>query len=303
MDTKTMTQLLVGFLIGAVILASMVPIFINVQNISGDEVTLKNDSDTVLKSIDDGDVFKLTSTRNADSTKTDVWTINDETITNVGGDAFSWTVGLISDAMYVRIQSTNNASSGAVTLMSSTSGTEQYITAGTTEGTYVWTWTFANGVMTYVDRAGTEVTAPYTWGYVACPLEDGEYYSAEANGVGICSSADDLILCGGYTTGSLDTMYAYHNGEKYVSVSSYTMTVNTTTELHDGTTDIYDITVTVDISDGENTENFTPFRIYLPYEVTGHASGGALYSIIGILPLIAGVGLLMGAVYYFISRR
>lgn len=292
---------LMGIIIGVILIGSLLaPTIEGVQKTAGEEVTLKNDSDTVLKSIDDGDVFKLTSTRNADSTKTDVWTINDETITNVGGDAFSWTVGLISDAMYVRIQSTNNASSGA--LMDSTTGAEQYISPGTTEGTYIWTWTFANGVMTYVDRAGTEVTAPYTWGYVACPLEEGEYYSAETDGVGICSSADDLILCGSYTTGSLDTMYAYHNGEKYVSVSSYTMTVNTTTELHDGTTDIYDITVTVDISDGENTENFTPFRIYLPYEVTGHADSGAAYSMYGAIIILAIAALLILGVR-IITRR
>ena len=304
MDLKNIGGIVAGFVIAVVLLSSvLVPVISSTLVTAGDELTLKNDSDIVLKSIDDGDVLKLTSTRDANNSKTDVWTINDQQITSVSGGALGWNVGLISDAMYVRVLSSGNAASAATTLMSSTTGTEQYISPGTTEGAYVWTWTFEDGVMTYIDRYGTEVTASYTWGYVACPLEDGEYYSAETNGVGICSSADDLILCGGYTTGDLDTMYAYHNGEKYVSVSAYTMTVNTTTELHDGTTDIYDITVSVDVSDGENTETFTPFRIYLPYEVTGHADSGTMYSLLNIIPLLVTVGILMGIVTAVFVRR
>lgn len=302
METKSMIELIIGFLVGAIILASFVPIFVNVQNASGDEITLTNESDVVLKTIDDGDVLKLTSTRNADSTKTDVWTINNKVISNVSGGSLSWNVGLISDAMYVRIISSGNASSGATTLMDSTTGVEQYIGPATTEGVYTWTWTFENGEMTYIDRYGTVVVASYTWGYVACPLEDGEYYSAETVGAGICKDASDLILCGGYTSGSLDTMYALHNGETYTSVSDYSMNVNATTSIHEGTTDIYDITVSVDISDGTDTETFTPYRIYLPYEVTGHATKGVMFDIFGLLPLIAGVGLLMGAVVYFLRR-
>ena len=280
-----------GLLVGGLLIPSIEAIQTNV----GDEITLKNNSDIVLKSIDDGDVFKLTSTRNADSSKTDVWTINDKVITNVSGSSLSWNVGLISDAMYIRIISSGNASSGATTLMDSTTGVEQYIGPATTEGVYTWTWEFVNGTMTYIDRYGTVVTAPYTWGYVVCPLEDGEYYSAETDGAGICKDTKDLILCGGYTSGTLDTMYALHNGQTYTSVSDYTMTVNTTTALHDGTTDIYDITVTVDISGEGITETFTPYRIYLPYEVTGHETSGMYYVMFGVISILGIVALVVVA--------
>ena len=288
-----------------VILAGSVlmPVIDDAQTDLGNPITLKNNSDIVLKSIEDGDVFKLTSTRNADSTKTDVWTINDNVVSNLSGSSLSWNVGMISDAMYVRIVSQANASSAATTLMSSTTGTEQYISPGSTEGVYTWTWTFENGTMTYIDRYGTEVTAPYTWGYVVCPLEDGEYYSAETDGVGICKDASDLILCGGYTSGSLDTMYALHKGETYTSVSAYTMNVNTTTAIHTGTTDIYDITVSVGISDGNDSETFTPYRIYLPYEVSGHATAGAAYSLLGALPIIVIIGLVLAATAAIMVKR
>lgn len=303
MNTK-LIPIILTLVVGIILAGSvLMPVIDDAQTDLGNPITLKNDSDIVLKSIDDGDVFKLTSTRNADSSKTDVWTINDKVISNVSGSSLSWNVGLISDAMYVRIISTANASSGATTLMSSTTGVEQYISPATTEGVYTWTWTFDNGEMTYIDRYGTEVVASYTWGYVACPLEDGEYYSAETDGTGICKDASDLILCGGYTSGSLDTMYALHKGETYTSVSDYSMSVNTTTSLHDGTTDIYDITVSVDITDGTDTENFTPYRIYLPYEVSGHATAGASYSLLGAIPIMVIIALIMGAVGMVVVKR
>lgn len=303
MDVKNIIQMVVAVVIGVIMIGPLTGVVSGAMVTAGDEITMTNNSDIVLKSIDDGDVFKLTSTRNADSTKTDVWTINDNVVSNLSGSSLSWNVGLISDAMYVRIVSQANASSAATTLMSSTTGVEQYISPGSTEGVYTWTWTFENGTMTYIDRYGTEVTAPYTWGYVVCPLEDGEYYSAETEGVGICKDVKDLILCGGYTSGSLDTMYALHNGETYTSVSAYTMTVNSTTVLHDGTTDIYDITVSVDISDGESTESFTPYRIYLPYEVSGHATSGSMYDLLGVIPLLVTIGLILGVVGVIASRR
>ena len=307
MDAKTMTQLLVGFLIGAVILASLVPIFINVQNISGDEITLENDTAIVLREAEDGDVLKCERTViTQETTFSDVWSLNNEQITDIGASFLSWNVGIISDSIYLQITpGTSSPVSGIAYDMTKATPTRMNVGAGDlpAESVATWTATFNDGTITITDRFGTSTEYAYTWAYVVCNVEDGQYYSAETSGVGICKTADDLILCGAYTTGEFDTMYYYHEGQSYVSNSAYTISVTNQTSLHEGTTDIYDISVEVGISDGNDTETFTPYRIFLPYEVSGHASEGALYSIIGILPLVAGVGLLMGAVYYFISRR
>lgn len=302
MDTKTMTQLLVGFLIGAVILASMVPIFINVQDISGDEVTLENDTLIVLREVEDGDVLTCERTRQSETTWSDAWTLNDEPLTSLSGSSVTWNVGIMSDAVYMQINSSGNAAAGSYYDVTNTTPTTLYFGAISSieiGSSMITTFSFSDGYA-IVNYSGNEtINKPYTWGYVVCPNEDGEYSAAVSGGVGLVKTADDVTLCGAYTSGDNDTMYYYHNGVAYVSNTDYTIDVSIETATHEGTTDIYDATVSVDIGG----EEFTPYRILVPYEVEGHASGGALYSIIGILPLVAGVGLLMGAVYYFISRR
>lgn len=302
MKTNILT-LVITLVIGIILAGSLLaPVISDAQKTIGPEVTLTNDSDIVLREIEDGDVFKLTSTVVSGS-KTDVWTINDAPIAGINGSALGWNVGLISDAMYVQVMASGNPSSGSVLMMDSTTGEKQYISRATTDGTYVWSWTFSDGELTYIDRYGTTVTAQYTWGYVACPFEEGEYYSAEASGSGVCKSVNDLILCGAYTTGALDTAYAYYNGQTYAANTDYTMSVDAQTELHAGTTDIYDITVSVNMTDGTNTETFTPFRIFLPYEVTGHEAGGASYALVGAIPIMVIVALLMVAVGAIAYRR
>lgn len=304
MDTKTMTQLLVGFLIGAVILASMVPIFINVQNISGDEVTLENNTNIVLREVQPGDELKCVSTWDSDrSVNVNSWTLNDENITTPAGGGQSWNVGIMSDGVYLQVQALNNTAMGIWYDMSLATPSANYLngaTATDTTRSAIISFTDSEVSVRFVTGSSdTTRTFGYTWGYVVCPYADGEYCAAVSGGTAIVSNVDEVILCGAYTTGDNDTMYSYRNGETYVSNTDYTINVSIETATHEGTTDIYDATVSVDVGG----EEFTPYRILVPYEVEGHASGGALYSIIGLLPLVAGVGLLMGAVYYFISRR
>lgn len=304
METKSMIGLIIGFLVGAIILASFVPIFVNVQNASGEETTLTNDSPIVLREIKNGDVLECVRTV-TDGTATDLWTLNGETVVGPTGSADTWNVGLMSDGIYLSVNAAGNAAVGSWYAMDATTPGASYLSGGANGSHYGIV--AMDGTITIYSGYGSEnpytiVTKDYTWGYVVCPYGEGEYCAPVSGGVGLVKTPDQVILCGAYTTGDLDTMYYYKDGQTYVSNTTYTMTANITAAVHEGTSDIYDATVSVTISDGVDSETFTPYRILVPYEVTGHATKGVMFDLFGLLPLIAGVGLLMGAVVYFLRR-
>lgn len=303
MDTKTMTQLLVGFLIGAVILASMVPIFINVQNISGDEITLTNETNSVFREAEVGDVLTCTSVYNVEETQNrNSWTLNGEPVVSPTGGSGAWELGIMSDGVYMQIRGLKDSSMAIYYNMTDAVPVQKTVSGANASNDRTLSYTFGDSIISMditVGETTTTITFDYTWAYVICPYGEGKYCAAVTNGTGMVSSTNQIILCGAYTTGENDTMYYYKNGTSHVSNDAYTMSVNISTDVHEDTSDIYDFTLSVDIGD----ETFTPYRVLVPYEVTGHSTSGALYSVMGILPLVAGVGLLMGAVYYFISRR
>lgn len=286
-----MTVLIGVILIGTV----LAPTVEGIQKTAGDEITLTNNSAIVLREMQIGDVLQCTVI----DANNDTWTLNGEPITNLSQSTVTWNVGIISDGIYLQINSGANSSSGSFYDMALETPTVNYLN-GTTPGT---TYTFTAEEDDIVVVGNSTIRYPYTWGYVVCTYEDGQYYSAESTGSGICSSADDLILCGTYTSGELDTAYAYRNGQTYVSNTAYSMSIPYELSLHEGTTDIYDIDVTVTMTDGTNTETFTPYRIYLPYEVTGHEASGAEYTLYGVVIVLFVIVVFMVAVRALMTRE
>lgn len=297
---------MVGLIVGVVvsILAVgfiLVPIVSDSQQTIGDRVTFTNETEVVLRAAEPGDVLLLTSTYGTDS-RTDVWTLNGDTISGLSSSV-EWDVGVMSDGYYLAIFSTDNASAGMYVDMDDSAATEGSYVAGASENNTPITYkvTFGDSTVTTdytIGGSTTTETYGYTWGYVICPLSDGEYCAAVAGGSAIVSNADDVILCGIYTSGSNDTPYYYYDGVGHVANSSYTINVDVAETLHNGTTDVYDATVSVDISG----ETFTPYRILVPYEVTGHEVG-ASYNILAVVPVIVLIAILMMVVTHVFKRE
>lgn len=294
MEVKNIMSIMVVALVGAVILTGFLPVLGATQETIGESVTYVNESSFVLKEADAGDVLK--NIRTTDSgVNTDTWTFNNQSIVGPTGAGTNWTVGIMSDSIYAQINAPANASAGYWQYMDGT-GPIHY---------------FGNITVTFTDTeiqivTGSDATstiANYTWAYVICSYEEGEYYAPAFDGVGYVNKNTDVLLCGYYSTGELDCMYSYHNGQTYVSNASYTMKINNDLTLVNGTTDIYTTAVDVEISDGADTEHFTPFRIFVPYEVDGHKTAGALYDLYGLIPLIVAVGLLMFVITAILIRR
>lgn len=115
------------------------------------------------------------------------------------------------------------------------------------------------------------------------------------------SNNDKLIVLGNiYTTGENDTFYSYYDGEltvndEYADVSN----VEVSKTLAEGYTDIYETTITVNVGE----ESFTPYFILTPITVTGHEASGAVYSMLGVIPIVIAIGIVLGVVGMAVVNR
>lgn len=296
--------LVVGLVLGILLMTGLIiPVTDSALTTAGEEVTLTNTSPIVLREAKDGDIL-ICVRETVDDVTTDNWTLNGEAVIGPTGASDTWNIGIMSDGVYVSINSPSNPAIGSWYAMDATTIAPNYLGGGGTPTAFV----FDDGNITIYTSYGTEspyevVTKPYTWGYVVCPYGEGEYCAPLAGGVGIVKANTDIILCGAYTTGDLDTMYYHYNGVDYVSNSAYSMVQNVTRTLHDGMTDIYDATVSVTISDGVDNETFTPYRILVPYEVTGHSTSGANYALLTAIPIVGLIVLIAYAAYSIRGRE
>lgn len=299
--------LIMTLVVGIILAGSLlVPVLSDAQKTIGPETTLTNNSLIVLRELENGDVLECVRTVTGD-TATDVWTLNGETVAGPTGGANSWNVGLMSDGIYLAVNAESNSAVASWYSMNATTTNPSYLSGGGSSGAHYGIVALDGTITIYSDYGSesptTITTKTYTWGYVVCPYADGEYCAAVPHGVGLVKSPDQVILCGAYTTGDLDTMYYYKDGQTYVSETAYTMTANIATAVHTGTTDIYDATVSVDIANGDDVESFTPYRILVPYEVTGHKASGASYSLLGAIPIIVIAALIVAAIGMVAVRR
>lgn len=287
--------LVVTLTVGIILAGSlMVPVIEDAQTDIGDPITKVNNTTVLLRPVEEGDTLEATF---ADGKWT--WTLNDTVIQGIGNNSITWDSFIISDAMYLSNRSAGDNWAATISIFSINptvwSGFISKTSAGADSSVV-----FSNGEITITgDNSNIfegSTTIPYTWAYVVCPEVEATYCAAVSGGTAYVKSTDDLILCGTYSTGENDCAYTYKNGTSTVIGGDFTMTVNQATTVANGTTDIYEDTVSVDIDD----ENFTPFRIFVPYEVDGHATAGAAYSLLGAIPLIVIIGLVlagMGAIF------
>lgn len=312
MDIKTISVALVAVMVGAVMFGALIPTFQSIADNAGEPITKTNvGTSHTFREMVPGDELRVDSVW-VNGIKTDTWTLNGETVLNEGITSLEWDWALISDAYFLQSFASNNSSVGAYGAIVAEPGATQYL-GGAVESSpnrsYIWVMNDDKSITYHRDYAGdigTPVTYNSTWAYVASTIEDGAYMSAQVTTNPYFAKQGDknIILAGNYTTGELDTGYYYSkNGVLTLLNSSYTGTVNFEQSLSRGTTDIYDTLVTVSVTDGTINEQFSPYRALVPYEVTGHASSGSVYEVFTILPLVVAVGLLLGTIGFFVSRR
>lgn len=313
MEFKKIPVLIISILVIGVVFSASLPIFDNVTKNAGEEITKTNvGTGHTFKEMKPGDILSCHSVYDTDtSTRSDTWTLNNDTVLNEGITGLSWDWGLISDVYYLQVNSQSNAAVGGGRTITADSGVgSNYSGADSSHPTRIYSWTMNNDktiTYKYDDTVNTPSTTIYnsTWAYVLATVQDGAYMSAQMTTSSYYAKYDakDIILAGAYTSGELDTGYYYgKDGVLTILNTSYTGEINFSQTLTDGTTDIYDTLVTVSVTDGTNTEEFSPYRALVPYEVSGHSDTGAVYNMVGLLPLLIAIGAITAAASLVIKR-
>lgn len=290
-----------------------IPIISDMTNITGTPVTKVNTgTGHTFKQMEVGDVLLVHSVY-SNGSRTDTWTLNGETVLNDGITTLTWDWGLISDAYFMQVNAAGNSAVGSGQVISDTPSSPSYYRGADSDNpdkSFSWTLTDSTTLTLEVLIGDTPVsggaTITVSWAYVVSTVDDGAYMSAQVttNSYYAQKGNKDVILAGNYTTGDLDTGYYYgKDGVLTILNSNYTGTVNFEQELSSGTTDIYDTLLTVSITDGNDTETFSPYRALVPYEVSGHATSGMIYTMLGVIPILIVIGIVLGTIGMIAFRK
>lgn len=270
MDTRNILILIIGVLVGAVVLSAFVPVIMETQKVSGAVVEYDN--------VQSGYTYQLTE-------KNENVTI---TITGANGDIY-FNGEVISDDGFAIVTDT-------VTVRASTSIKGLNVATPTQQLDLRVPWssnftiTFIDGTCTItnnIDDVGEE-TVQYSWMY--SPSDDGEWVTVTGSTTHYVNSIKDVICSGYYSTGENDTGYYVRDGIAKVSDPDYTAGLTYTLNPVSGTTDVYTL-ASLNVNVGE--ESFTPWFLLVKKDIIGHEASGTMFDLFGILPLIAGVGLLL----------
>lgn len=301
MDNKIMTVLIGLFVCVLMVGSVLVPIVESSQETIEPITEYNIGTGQTYREAKSGDIFQLTSVYDADTgKKTDTWTLNGEEVMN--SNTFAWNVGIVSNVMWIEVFNSANSSSAIFYEFNAENPLyKNYVGAGENFPNAVFTWEFTDNKISY---SNGNTMLPYTaeydysWAYVPCSIEDGGYMASSltADVTSLVNNVDDIILCGTYTTGELDTGYYYYKGDSCVTSTDYTGENTTELTLKDGTYDLYYADISFTVSDGTTIESFEPFRALVPYEVHGHADSGTTISLLGVIPVIVIIALLSMAV-------
>ena len=280
MNTKYgLVAVIMTVLVGVILIGTLLaPTIQGIQKTVGDEVTKENTGSVYYSECESGVDVSFTSTSTG-SLRTN--TLNEETITT---ELTTETV-IMTNQFAVLINNSGHCNYyGHINKFFSTGSTDSLTVTIT-------------GMSAKVEITGqTAWTIPLAWGYFMD--EEGEVQTLMEGDSAYVNSIKDLTMGGYYATGDNDTRYYYHDGETYASV--YSMTVTGDLTLVDGTTDIYTVTnISVDIGG----EDFVPYNILVPRTVTGHESGGAEYTLYGVVVVLFIVVLFVVAVRSLITRE
>lgn len=304
MDAGKIAGLLVAFLVGTLVLVAFVPII--------------NETTTATKTFENEGVFnygKFTPTDTYELTYDAVsgeLTANGEVVTPIPG------VSLTNYGNYSVIASDNvllrygaNQNGYYIQLVGNDSGGNNVLIGGVS-----CTATITGGKLSVSLVSSEDVTTTKTFDFTElyAIVSDDDIAIMKVSNESVYITGDSEIYGSGLTTVSAwNNMFhiegTYDDG---ITITSPNLTSATfdnitwTIEPVSGFVDLYKLTkIEFDITSDDTTVHATYSYFGVPSEVTAEKSihpDSALTVIINLLPLIAGIGLLMGAVVYFLRR-
>lgn len=277
-------------LVGIILIGSVLaPTISEIKVTAGDEIT-KTNSWTYGPNMSalEGE-FKMTATAD------DVIKINDVAYTGLGTHAPYF----MSDKCIIY-----GASTYLICYIVKTDETTTTTVSDTfSSATATFDFEASDGLIT-VSNGTTTATTTYTWAYAYDPSGEYNYVSMTLNGTSrtiYWSDVSDFVFCGDYTSGENDTFYSVKDGVCY-NAAGYDMSLTIPETIADGTTDIYG-TDRLDIKITMDDETYTPYNCLVKYEVSGHATEGAVYNLYGVVLVLAIVGIAVVGIRSFLGNR
>lgn len=303
MDIKTISVAFVAIMVGAVAFGAMLPIF---QDVTATEDTFTNTGLYHLKAIDSTSEYVL----KWEYSSPNQVKLDDEVIPLTQGD-YPLTI-LYTDDILVRIQWGSNCSVfgatddiGAYSVIGASINDSNNLTITASSGTI----TITNGTDTKTYTASAGMIVSPNGPYVMKNTTD----QAFVNG-------DTEFYVAGYTYRALNVQYTNFVGifkgtlDDGITPLTYTPSTYTlddpvfsSTDGPSGYVDLYKFTgFTIGVTDGENTGTLSYSQLIVPEEVTAeraiHGDSG-FNTIVNLIPLIIGMGLLLIAVWWFVVRK
>lgn len=294
MDVKNIVMAVVGMVLAAIMIGgALLPSVASALVVSGDSIEITNaQQNGYPHRYSEVDELELVITVTSDDFEI---ILNDKVIEKTSGTQPM----VFSNSMYVELSRDSNSN---ITLFFTLDDLSNSLTI--TQNTIgVTTCVFNDGVWTLSPYDGEEISGTYDW--VITFDEMGEYIAHIGSSLVYCNSfKKDIVLCGSYNTGELDTGYYCYKDGILVSNLGYSSELSYDMALANGTTDIYEVSnIECTFSDGTTSESFQPYRYLVKESVDGHADSGPAYALIGVLPIVAIAGLVMAGIYFFISRK
>lgn len=329
MDPKHLTAVLVSAILGVILLATVVaPIVSDGQTTVGNPIT-KSNGDLISyeeygQYWDEDLVFTAVSPADATTAGDTVYSVNGEAV-NMRGPTYNSHIILTSDNVILQAGTSGNTNysfdivytdedgyhnqlvglgKSATITYSKSAGTinvlsEDYEIDSTIPATYCFSvsntpdYEFVNNATTFPSFFITDKEINGRSGGVI------DQYSASFT-IGEATIPAAIISDIGGTRVVYD--HTLYEGELKAEL------VFEGLHIADGTTDIYTggtpkFVITTESGDEVTPDEVTPSRSYIISEVTGHATSGSLYSMLGIIPIVVAIGIVLGIVSMAIVNR
>lgn len=298
METNKLIAGVVSVMIAVIVLGSLLIPGLELAQ-SNNKFVLDNEvtDPTVTYRLDGNDDYNLTTT-----TATSGWLVNGSPVD----------MRYINGSMMITDKCRFDKSGGYVALyddsgtrIENINGTQNLITVDYTAASKEFT------VKTYSGFESDTPTNTYTYNVanILYFIPGGDYGAIVTNGDPdvsyIVNDPSQAIAGGAYTTGDLDTSYFCEGRTIYVGNASYTGSVEITETGYRDFTDVKSCSgFSVTIADGEDTETFTPYTVFVPLHVTGHTKAQDNYNMLyGVIPVFIVIAILVAAAVMFIRRE
>lgn len=302
MDMKTILTLIVGALVGVLLISAFAPMIVQSEE-TNTRITMTN---TGFMDMDKMSYLETdyTITYSVDTDGHNIATIQSGDNTSMIDGAnynFDPRIMLFDEGRIGVTHTTNSVSTGYVDMFEASNQTISMKNGGTVEYDHT-----ANTITVISQPDAQPVT--YSANHVIACVENGSYVQVNSNEFSQKYFTESLVESGklGYFWGSI----SYNNKTYHVTVSEgeiYSVQLDAdgidwtgaisivgSPTLVSGTTDIYtggSPSVVITIDDTEYTASVTYSAILK--EIPGHETPDTVFSIMELLPLIVGVGLLL----------